>query len=115
MAIKQIGGRKNGRQNEEFMHSVPLVFIGEGCSLNGLRDYLLKNLSSNPIEIVKLNTIGANESEFINCVSAIYASTKMRSIQEDEERNFVNPVGREKRETRQILKADSYDELKDEL
>jgi cell division ATPase FtsA len=104
----------NSKLSEEFAKTNPLVFIGEGTSLNGLKDYLLKHLTSNPLEMVNLNTIGASDDEYLNCIAAIYASTKnVGTIEED--RNFVNSLSREKHESKQNVTRERYDELKDEL
>lgn len=96
--------------------NIPLVFIGSGSKLNGLKEYMLKMLPSSQITFVNLDTVGANESEFINCIGAIYVSSQYRGTFEDENKNFINTVTREKEKTRDFYsKKDKYDETRDDL
>jgi len=114
-----LGSHNNLMDNQrigEERRSIPLVFIGEGAKLNGLESYLSKMLPSTPISFVYLDSIGADESEFINCLGAIYVSSQYRGALEDENKNFINIVTREKDRSRETsLRHERYDETKDEL
>ena len=81
------------------------------ADLNGLKDYMLKVFPTNPYEKIVLPVVACRESEFINCISAIYMSSSYRGALEDENKLQVASVKRE--ET--YKKQDKYDELKDEL
>ena len=97
--------------NDEFKKTIPIVMMGNGADLNGLKDYMLKVFPTNPYEKIVLPVVACRESEFINCISAIYMSSSYRGALEDENKLQVASVKRE--ET--YKKQDKYDELKDEL
>lgn len=96
---------------------IALVFTGEGTKLNGLKEYLLKVLTSNPIEFLSIPTICCREPEFANCLGAIYMASSYRGALEDENKQQVTQINRviEDEESRFEVKREKYNELKDEL
>ena len=103
-------------QYESLASEIPLVFVGEGSRLNGLKEYVLKMYNSNPLEILTIPTVGCRSSEFIGCLGAIYLSSTYRGALEDESKNHVAELNRIGDSNSSKDKAkEKYDELRDEL
>ena len=102
---------------QRLKNTITLVFIGEGSRLNGLKDYVLKNYNSNPLEILTLPTVGCREGEFVSCLGAIYTASSYRGALEDESRNQVSELNRESDTVRDRSDKvrEKYTELRDEL
>ena len=102
---------------QKLKNTITLVFIGEGSRLNGLKDYVLKNYNSNPLEILTLPTVGCREGEFVSCLGAIYTASSYRGALEDEVKNQVSELNREPDvgRDRSDKAREKYTELRDEL
>lgn len=98
---------------EENADNANIVMTGEGSTLNGIKDYFLRVRSTNILDIVHLNVVGASEPEFLNCIAAIYLSSNYRGALDDENKNRVASVAREKESKNK--QKEEYSELKDEL
>ena len=97
---------------------IVLAFIGEGTKLNGLKEYILKVLPTNPVEFISIPTICCREAEYINCLGAIFMASSYRGTLEDENKQQVRQINRvddNLNSVRSTPKKDRYDELKDEL
>ena len=97
---------------------IVLAFIGEGTKLNGLKEYILKVLPTNPVEFISIPTICCREAEYINCLGAIFMASSYRGTLEDENKQQVRQINRvddSLNSARSTPKKDRYDELKDEL
>ena len=95
-----------------------MAFIGEGTKLNGLKEYILKVLPTNPVEFISIPTICCREAEYINCLGAIFMASSYRGTLEDENKQQVRQINRvddSLNSVRSTPKKDRYDELKDEL
>ena len=99
---------------EDSAQNANIILVGLGSSLNGLKDYLLRVRPTNVLEIVNLDVVGASEPEFINCLAAIYLSSRYRGALDDENKNRFPGVNREKDNKNKVVKNE-YSELDDEL
>lgn len=108
----------NFTRKPDLVEKITLAFMGEGSKLNGLKEYLLKILPSNPIEFLTIPTVCCREPEFINCLGAIYMASSYRGALEDENKIQVTQINRvddKASSQRSSLRREKYDELKDEL
>jgi cell division ATPase FtsA len=105
-------------QYPTLMTNIPLVLLGEGTKLNGLKEYMLKTFNSNPLEIISLPIVGCRDNEYANCLSAIYVSYSYRGALEDDNKLHVSELNRitDSNNTKEKVKeSDKYSELHDEL
>lgn len=109
----------NFSPKDDSASKILLAFIGEGTKLNGLKEYVLKVLQSNPVEFLSIPTICCREAEYINCLGAIFMASSYRGTLEDENKQQVRQINRVDEPnsslTRQSPRKEKYDELKDEL
>ena len=109
----------NFSPKDDSASKILLAFIGEGTKLNGLKEYILKVLQSNPVEFLSIPTICCREAEYINCLGAIFMASSYRGTLEDENKQQVRQINRVDEPnsslTRQSPRKEKYDELKDEL
>ena len=109
----------NFSPKNDSVSKIVLAFIGEGTKLNGLKEYILKVLPSNPVEFLTIPTICCRDAEYINCLGAIFMASSYRGTLEDENKQHVTQINRvdESNENfgRSAPKKEKYDELKDEL
>lgn len=63
------------QSRDDFIEKFPIILTGNGSLLNGLKDYILRFLPKNTLEILTSDVIGAEEPGFINCVSAVCFSS----------------------------------------
>lgn len=100
----------------KYVNEIPLIFIGEGSDLNGLKDYMLKMYNSNPLEILDIPTVGCRNGEYCGCLGAIYLSSTYRGAMEDDNKNRVGELNRIREPGEQSDKTkEKYSELRDEL
>jgi cell division protein FtsA len=80
---------------EGFIKKVPLVFIGGGSLLNGMKDYILKFYPTNICEIVKTSVIGAEDPSWLNCLGGISYCSIYKSSLTDTDKTRVSELKRE--------------------
>lgn len=104
----------NCTKDIDIIKDIPILMIGEGAKLNGLKDVMLNSFTESQVEILNFNTIGCRDPEYVTCLSAIYSTLVYKGALDDEERKFVNQVSRENMQKKDT-KTNKYPELKDEL
>ena len=74
--------------HESMINQLPLVFVGKGFKINGLREYIIR-LFNNNIDFIKSNIVGADFNLYINLIGAIYLNDLSNEIFKE---NVVNVV-----------------------
>ncbi len=75
---------------EEFkrFNNIPLVLIGGGSQLHGLKEYLKNKVYSEDIRVIVPKTFGARDPSFFNCLGALYSYAKLPNIGEEAHANL---------------------------
>ena len=76
------------KDHESMISQLPLVFVGKGFKINGLKEYIIR-LFHNNIDFVKSNIVGADFNLYINLIGAIYLNDLSNEIFKE---NVVNVV-----------------------
>lgn len=74
--------------HESMINQLPLVFVGKGFKINGLKEYIIR-LFNNNIDFIKSNIVGADFNLYINLIGAIYLNDLSNEIFKE---NVVNVV-----------------------
>ena len=72
------------KDNPSYVKTIPLVFVGKGLQINGLKDYILRMFSSNTVDFIKSNVVGANYNCYINSIGAILLDDTLNSYFNEE-------------------------------
>lgn len=62
--------------------SFPMLLIGGGAELNGLKEYILPKVPSETVENVSSKTLGARNSTYFNCLGMILTHAKYLNFNE---------------------------------
>lgn len=68
---------------DQSLRQLPVVLVGGGSLLNGLKEYIEPKLTSNSVITVVPTTIGARHPSYFNCVGAMKASVKNQSLYDE--------------------------------
>lgn len=79
--------------NDNSIKSLPMILIGGGSQLNGLKEYLEPKVQSESVTVVYPRSLGARDSAFVNCLGVVLANAKHPTVF-DESRPRVNQVTR---------------------
>lgn len=81
----------NYRNNN--IKALPMMLIGGGSQLNGLKEYLEPKVQSEYVKVVYPRSLGARDSAYINCLGVVVAHAKHQAVF-DETHPRVNQVTR---------------------
>ena len=81
--------------------TIPFVFIGNGCLLNGFKDFINYYYPSNQSIIYKYHAIGADSPSDANALGAISFVSTYKGSLEDDSRVEVTQINREEDEINQ--------------
>ena len=71
---------------DQFIDKIPLVMFGNTLKLKGLKEALMRTFVNNTIEFPKSNVAGADYSDFINEIGAIYLHKELAKNFQDEDK-----------------------------
>lgn len=75
-ALKVSMEQLSNAYNIEDSSALPIILIGGGSKLKGLKNYLLENLDNEDIQLLKIKTIGARDPSLVNLLGAIIVNNK---------------------------------------
>lgn len=87
--VKQLNASINDLLGEEYKsyNSIPMILVGGGSRLYGLKNYLEHKVMSNEIFVLNPTTIGARDPSFFNALGCIYTFNKYPLIASDTHAN----------------------------
>lgn len=80
---------ENYPDNEKY-RALPMVMIGGGSSLYGLKDFLKDKLANSEILIATPNTLGARNPSYFNCLGMILMNSKYPNAYDDSQKKVVD-------------------------
>ena len=75
--------------NIEDVSSIPLVLVGGGSNLKGLKSFLEENFT-NKVQLLKIKSIGARDSSLVNLLGAIMVNKKYPISKNEYQPSYVN-------------------------
>ena len=75
-------------------NTLPVILIGGGSKLKGLKEYLIDKLTTKNIDLLKIKSIGARDTSLVSLLGAIYVNKKYPINKSDANENRVT-VNRE--------------------
>lgn len=72
VAIEQLSNNYNIESSE----SLPIILIGGGSKLKGLKDYLIANIANKNISLLKVRSIGARDLSLVSLLGSIIVDKK---------------------------------------
>ncbi len=95
---------------KSLLNNIPLYFYGETLNVKGIKECFRKYVTDYTIDFLQGNVIGADDGEYLNCISALYYSSFYKGSIDDINLNKkITTIDREE------TKTEEYDETKDEL
>ena len=95
---------------KSLLNNIPLYFYGETLNIRGIKDCFRKYVSDYKIDFLLGNVIGADDGDYLNCISALYYSSFYKGSIDDINLNKkITTIKREENTN------EEYDETKDEL
>lgn len=83
------------QSKEDILAKFALAFIGNGCLINGFKDYIKRFFPHNKIDIITTNTVGAEEPGWVDSLGAIYFTSIYKGSLLDNQKNKIREVNRE--------------------
>lgn len=77
-------------QNNEKYKTLPMILIGGGSNLYGLKDYLLPKVSNSDIIIATPKSLGARNSSYFNCLGMILMNHKYPNSYDDNNKKVTD-------------------------
>lgn len=77
-------------QDSDKYRALPMVFIGGGSTLYGLKDYLVGKISSKDLLFATPKTLGARNASYFNCLGMILMNEKYPNSYDDNQKKVVD-------------------------